>query len=111
MQRLQLKVEEKKMERFGDTWRFQLRGNGLLFEQMCHNMELNQKKIDEINENFRNSLRFVKHVGGWPTRDAEKQPDFILKMQQMMDKLTSTDTGLGIRVRDDPVKEFIPFAL
>ena len=105
MQRLLLDVTDRTMERFGDTWRFRVRGNGILFEQFCQNHELGDR-IDQINESFRNSLRYVKHYGGWPD-DSATEEDF----KASLDKLTSTDTGIGIRIKDDPVKEFVPFSL
>lgn len=93
------------MDRFGDTWRFRVRGNGILFEQMCHNHEL-PEKLAEINETFRNSLRYVKHYGGYPD-DSANQEDMLAALN----KLSSTDTGIGIKVKDDPLKEFSPFTL
>lgn len=106
MPRLQLKVTGNYMERFADTWRFRVRGNGILFEQTCPHHELNPESISQINETFRNSLRYVKHYGGFSDSSASEED-----MMKALDKLSSTDTGIGIRVKDDPVKEFIPFTL
>ncbi len=106
MQRLVLKVTDRLHERFADTHRFQVRGNGILFEILVHNSELNEQKINEVNAHFANSLRVVKHTGGYFDETvSEKDAKGILE------KLTSTDTGIGIKVKDDSLKEFIRFSL
>lgn len=86
--------------------RFQIRGNGILFEQLAHREKFSKKHLDEINENFRNSLRLVKHTGGWVRDDSTKE-----EVEQIMNKLSSTNTGVGIRIKDDPLPEFVPFIL
>lgn len=107
-----LKITDKKMERMGDVWVFRVRGEGgsmqkgIMFEQLCHNHELSPVKIDEINEKFRNSLRYVKHFGGYCDETAEEKD-----MEAAMNKLSSTAYGVGIKIKDDPLKEFQPFTL
>lgn len=107
-----LKITDRRMERFGDTWRFRVRGEGgsmtkgILFEQMVPNHELNQEKLDEVNEGFRNSLRYVKHYGGYPDASATEAD-----MKAALDQLSSTDYGIGIKIRQDPLTEFEPFTL
>lgn len=104
MQRLKLKITEKEKERFGDTWRFRVRGNGILFEILVPNHELDQAKLEEVNEKFANSLRVIKHTAGYFNDQAtDKDGAKILNM------LTTTNTGVGIRVKDDPLPEFIRF--
>lgn len=113
-QKTRIKVIGKYMERFGDTWRFRVEieyGNAIevkpatmLFEQFCHNGQLNKEKLKEINENLSNSLRIVKHFGGFFRKDTKQK-----EAQKMLNILSSTDTGIGIRVKNDPLKEFIPF--
>jgi hypothetical protein len=111
MQRLVLKITDQTHKRVGDTHTFRVRGNGILFEQLCPNHELDAQKLLEINENFKSSLRFVKHTGGWPSRKAEQDPEFPQRMRQAMNLLSSTDTGFGIKIKDDPLKEYVPFKL
>lgn len=106
MKRLQLEITDQKLERFGETMRFRIRGNGILFEQLAHREKFNDKQLAEINDNFRNSLRIVKHTGGWLRDDSEKS-----EVEQIMNKLSSTNTGVGIRIKDDPLPEFVPFEL
>ena len=98
------------MERFGDTWRFRVSakpfsGGPVAFEILCHNSELTPEKIQEINESFKNNLRWLKHHGGWPAKGKEDPQ----QMQKDLGKWSSTDTGLAIKIGDDPVKEFVPF--
>jgi hypothetical protein len=106
MPRYKIKISERLMQRFGDVWRFQVRGDGVLFEILCPNHELDQARIDSINEQFRNSLRYVKHYGGYPDATA-KESD----IHAAMNKLSSTEYGIGIMIKDDPLKEFSPFKL
>lgn len=105
MQRLKLEINERRMERFGDTWRFRVRGNGILFEQLVPNHKL-ADSIDQVNESFRNSLRYVKHYGGYADESAAEAD-----MKAALTKLSSTEYGLGIKIQDDPLKEFLPFTL
>ena len=106
MPRLTVKITGHYHERFGDTHRFRVRGNGILFEQICHNKDLSPEKLTEINENFKNSLRVVKHTGGYFPDDATEAGK-----KEIINRLTVTDTGIGIKIKDDPLKEFIPFKL
>jgi hypothetical protein len=100
-----LTITEKRMEQFGDNFRFRVRGNGMLFEQIVHKKNI-AEKMDQINENFRNSLRYLKHYGGYPDETATEKD-----MVAALEKLTTTSIGLGIKIRQDPLKEFTPFAL
>ena len=104
MQRRVLSVTEQKREQFGQTVRFSLRGNGIPFEELCHIDELSPKRLEQINHCFRNSLRYVKHYAGYPDKSA-RQKD----MEAAMNALTQTDTGIGIKIKDDPLREFTPF--
>lgn len=106
MQRLTLNVTDKTMERFGDTWRFRVRGNGILFEMFCQNHELTQRKISEINEHLKNSMRYVKHYGGYPDKSADQKD-----MEAAMNKLSQTSTGIAVKIKSDPLPEFVPFSL
>jgi hypothetical protein len=106
MQRRVLTITDRSREQFGDTYRFRVRGNGILFEQFLHRKEMNQEKVDAMNENFRNSLRYVKHYAGYPDSLASEKD-----MRQALEGLTQTSTGIGIKIRQDPLKEFAPFTL
>lgn len=62
--------------------------------------------MDEINEQFANSLRIVKHHGGYfeaGTTDKEAQ--------KFLNDLSQTSTGIGIKVRNDPLPEFERFVV
>mgnify|MGYP001587082911 CR=1 FL=1 len=79
---------------------------GIMFEQFLPNHELTQANLERVNENFRNSLRYVKHYGGYAD-DTATEADMMAAMK----KLSSTEYGIGIRIEDDPIKEFTPFSL
>lgn len=101
---MRLLVSEKKRERFGDMWRFRVRANGHLFEILCHNHELDETKIQEINDQFKQSLRYLKHHNGFFDNTAAEKD-----VKAAMNKWSHTNTGLAIKVEDDPVSEFTPF--
>ena len=108
--RLYIKVIDKKMEREGDMWIFTVRaesgGESIKFRIECPNWELNPENIEKINESFRNSLRYVKHYAGYPDKTATEKD-----MKAAMNKLSSTLYGIGIKISEDPLPEFIPFSL
>jgi len=110
MKKRYLKVTEKDMMRFGDVWRFRIGaeiGTGnIKFEILCQNHELDEKKIQEINNEFKNSLRYCKHYGGYYDESATKE-----EVTTAMNKLSSTNMGIGIKIADDPLPEFVPFSL
>jgi len=105
MQRRILNTTDRSMERFGDNWRFRVRFNGILFEQFCPNHQL-ADSIETINESFANSGRVVKHIGGYFPDDATDQ-----EKKGALEMLSQTDTGIGIKIRQDPLKEFPRFTL
>lgn len=104
--RTPIKLTDRTRERFGDTIRFRVRCNGILFEQVCHNHLLTEEKLQEINENFKNSIRIIKHHGGY-FRDGTPEKD----AKSLLESLSQTDHGIAIKVKNDPLKEFEPFIL
>jgi hypothetical protein len=110
MQKGIVKVIEHRMKRIKDTWCFTVRaesgGESLKFEMSCPNHQLSQENLDKINESFRNSIRFMKHYAGFPNREVSKED-----MDAAMNKLTSTNYGIGIRISEDPLPEYTPFFL
>ncbi len=81
-------------------------GGPVTWEIQVPNHELNEEKLNEINECFRNNLRWLKHNGGWPAPGKEDHE----QMKKDMDKWSSTMFGTAIKVGDDMLKmEFIPF--
>jgi hypothetical protein len=92
------------MKRLGDLWRFQVRANGHLFQIFCHNSELTPEKIAEINAQFKNSLRYLKHYAGFFDETASEKD-----IKKAMTKLSGTTNGIAIRIEDDLVTEFTPF--
>lgn len=107
MLRLKLEVTDLRRWTKGDTTYYSLRGNGILFAQKIEG-RIDQELLDTLNEHFRNSLRYVKHCGGYP---ANGKDDPKTMKAQLTGTWSSTDTGLAIRPSDDPVKEFTPFTL
>ena len=110
MRRLHIKVIDKQHERFGDVWRFRVQaesgGEQIKFEILCPNHELDQKKLDEINEMFANSLRICKHAGGFFDENTKEED-----AKGMLDKWSTTLTGIAIKVGDDKMPEFERFTL
>ncbi len=104
LQRLRLIVQQRDRKRYGDVWKHTVRANGHLFEILCHNSEYTPKKIQEINEQFKNSLRYLKHHGGYFDKTADEKD-----VKAAMNKWSSTITGLAIKIQDDPLTEFTPF--
>lgn len=76
------------------------------FEVPCPNHELNALSIERINDQLANSVRYCKHAGGYFDKNVNDKD-----AATMLDKLSSTNTGLGVRVKEDPLPEFIRFAL
>lgn len=91
------------------TWRkgpnhmiFSIYCNDIPLEASCTLQEFNEdhdKTMEKVNNNFRNSIRYIKHEGSIP-----KKPD-----PKVLNKWTSTNTGVAIKVKNDPVPEFTPF--
>lgn len=112
VQRLRLEITNKSHTRKGDVHHFRVSarpftGKPVTFEQTILNHELNQQNLDTLNEQFRNSLRYMKHAGGYFDQTANEKD-----AAKILESLSSTDYGIGIRVKDDMLKkEFIPFAL
>jgi hypothetical protein len=106
MQRLVLNVTERLHTRVKDTHLFTLRGNGIKFQIECHNYELDQKKLKENNDSFKGSLQYIKHYAGYPDNTVSLE-----EMKKALEKLSSTNTGIGVRIMDDPLPEFQPFSL
>lgn len=81
-----------------------LYSNGVKFEIVADRIKMfeDPKYVSEINENFRNSLRYLKHFGKYPK-------DELPKMSALTSVWSTTDTGLAIRPSDDPLPEFVPF--
>jgi len=103
MQRRVLKVTDYyKFQKDGVTY-YTLRGNGIRFADKIEG-PITPATLGALNERFRNSLRYVKHYAGYPERTAQESD-----MAKMLDGLSQTDTGFGIRIKNDPVKEFTPF--
>jgi len=107
-----LKIEGQKREIFGKQTRFQIRGNGILFEQLVNTEDLNPKKMEEINQKFRNCLLFLKHVGGYPSEEyLRREPMANTLMMQKLNAWSSSDTGMALKPIDDPLKNFYPFKI
>jgi len=77
--------------------------NGIPLEVSCTLTEFNEQHeetMKKVNENFRNSIRYIKSEGNLP-----KNPD-----KKVLNKWTSTNTGVAIKVKSVPVPEFTPFS-
>lgn len=81
---------------------FTLRANGIKLQVSCTLKDFyedNKKTMEKVNENFRNSLRYIKLYKKLP-----KKPD-----PKKLNVWTSTDTGVAVRGNKMPIKEFEPF--
>lgn len=88
---------------------FRLRANGIQLQVTCTLKEWNedfQNTIDKVNENFRNSIRYIK-VYNMQKGGKKKFPKKLTKKD--LDKWTSTDTGIAVKAHKLPVPEFQPF--
>lgn len=82
---------------------FALKANGIPLECSCTLQEFNEEFDDtmkKVNENFRNSLRYIKYYKTLP-----KNPD-----PKKLNVWVSSDTGLAVRLKNDQIKEFTPFS-
>ncbi len=112
MPRLKVEIYEQKKEKFAGTWRFRVgvawtrdgHHENVRFEQFINQGEYTRKALKEVNDNFANSIRICKHHGGYLRDGTTKE-----ELAQLLNKLSSTDTGIGIRISDDPLKEFERF--
>jgi hypothetical protein len=83
---------------------FELRANGIPLSVSCTLKEFyedKKKTLDKVNENFRNSIRYIKLYKKLP-----KNPD-----KKKLAVWTQTDTGVSVRGNKMPVPEFQPFEL
>lgn len=81
---------------------FSLKANGIQLQVSCTLQEFkeeHEKTMEKVNENFRNSIRYIKLFGKLP-----KKPD-----PKKLNVWTQTDTGIAVRGNKMPVKEFVPF--
>lgn len=83
---------------------FELRANGIPLSVSCTLQEFYEDKentMKKVNENFRNSIRYIKLY-----KDLPKKPD-----KKKLNVWTSTDTGISVRGNKMPLPEFEPFDL
>lgn len=95
-------ITDMKVTTENDTKVFSLKANGIPLEVSCTLKEFKenlQETLDKVNENFRNSLRYIKYYKNLP-----KNPD-----AKQLNVWVASDTGLAVRLKNAPVKEFIPF--
>lgn len=81
---------------------FSLMANGIKLQASCTLTEFfedHQATMDKVNENFRNSIRYIRLYGKLP-----KKPD-----KKKLNVWTQTETGVAVRGNKLPVPEFIPF--
>jgi hypothetical protein len=112
MPRLKVDIFEQKKQLTGEVWRFRVgvewtrkgKPEHIKFEQLCPDKEYTREKLKQINENFANSIRICKHAGGY-LRDGT--PD--QEARNLLDKWSSTNTGMAVKVGDDPLPEFERF--
>jgi hypothetical protein len=104
MQRLKLEITDQKIEREKGYVIYSLRANGIKFEQRLKEEERTPENIKKLNSSFRNSILIVKHHAGY-VPDGTDEKD----MYGLLNNLSSTNIGIGIRVKDDPLPEFKPF--
>lgn len=82
---------------------FTLRCNGIELSVSCTLQEFfedHKKTMDKVNENFRNSIRYIKLHGDLPAKPDKKK----------LNVWTQTDTGIAVRGNKMPVNEFVPFS-
>lgn len=81
---------------------FSLRANGIPLSVSCTLAEYyedNKNTMDKVNENFRNSIRYIKLYKNLP-----KNPD-----KKKLAVWTQSDTGISVRGNKMLVPEFQPF--
>lgn len=88
--------------------------SNMLFRLKCNGIELSvscplkdfkdpathDKTMEKVNENFRNSIRYIKLHGDLPAKPDKKK----------LNVWTQTDTGIAIRGNKMQVPEFTPFS-
>lgn len=82
---------------------FSLKANGIEISCSCTMEEFKTKHeetMKKVNENFRNSIRYIKYEGTLP-----KKPD-----PKVLNKWVSSDTGIAMKMKNIPVPEFVPFS-
>lgn len=113
-----LKIIERKAELFGETWKFFIKAeysfyygskwiyDSMDFERVIHKSEINDNKLKEINNDFANSLRVLKHEGGYFSNDVTED-----QANKIMNKWSSSNTGIALKVKSDKLPEFERFKL
>lgn len=112
MPRLKVEIFEQKKERLANAWRFRIgvewtrdgKNEHIRFEQFIDMDDYTEEKLKEINESFANSIRICKHAGGWLREDTSES-----EAKSFLDKWSSTNTGLAVKVGEDPLPEFKRF--
>lgn len=82
---------------------FRLYANGIQLQVTCTIQEWVDdfdNTLKKVNENFRNSIRYIKYYGKLP-----KKPDL-----KKMNAWTKGETGISMKVKNDPLPEFQPFS-
>jgi len=86
----------------------QSRSNGkkfsISFEQKIEEKMRTPENMKKLNDSFKSSLQIVKHYGAY-TPDGTNEKE----MTKMLDKLSSTNMGIGIKIKHDPLPEFKRF--
>lgn len=84
---------------------FSIEANGIPLKVSCTLKEFHEereKTVDKVNENFRNTLRYMKLYGDLPRgRISPKK----------LEVWTQTEMGIAVRGSKLPVPEFTPFPL
>lgn len=107
MRRLILEITEQRVECKHGECTYSLRGNGIKFAQKIKETERTPENMKLLNESFANSLRIIKHFGGY-VRDGTSE----IEMKKMLNSLSSTNTGIAIKVKNDDLKnEFQRFSI
>lgn len=111
-----LKIIQRTKEDAKDSYVFTIKAeycrsdNGKLdtmtFSQTLKKRDMSAETIEELNNNFANSLRILRHLGGFVRKDTTES-----EMKVLLNKLTTTDTGIGIRVKNDTLSMFDRFSL
>ena len=81
---------------------FSLKANGIELSVSCTLEEFKTKHketMEKVNDNFRNSIRYIKLYGSLPSKPDPK------KLQVW----TQTDTGIAVRGNKMLIPEFTPF--
>lgn len=99
-----VKIDSMTLKKGPTHMLFELRANGIPLGVSCTHQEFYEDKkatLDKVNDNFRNSIRYIKLYGDLP-----KEPD-----KKKLAVWTQTDTGVSVRGNKLPVPEFQPFIL